>query len=192
MSNGREVLFVLMILSMGCTSLPPVLAQVSAPSSDSAKQSVSAYVRQGDNAYAEGNYKAAIERYSQALAAYQLNDYVYYNRGNAYRKLKDYKLAIADYNQAIQLNSQNTFAYLYRGMSYQASGQPEAAIADYTTLIKLNAQEPMAYIRRAEAYLALNQRDTAVADFETAADLYKKQRKPEQADKVLSQIRALK
>lgn len=186
---------VLMILSMGCTSLPPVLAQGTAPASDStnaAKQSVSAYVRQGDDAYAEGNYKAAIERYTQALAGYQLNDYVYYNRANAYRKLKDYKLAIADYTQAIQLNSQNTFAYLYRGMAYQASGQPEAAIADYTTLIKINAQDPMAYLRRAESYLALNQRNTAVADFETAADLYKKQGKPEQADRVLSQIRALK
>ncbi len=79
-------------------------------------------MRQGDDAYAEGNYKVAIERYTQALAGYQLNDYVYYNRGNAYRKLKDYKLAIADYNQAIQLSPQNTFAYLYRGMSYQASG----------------------------------------------------------------------
>lgn len=172
-------------------SLPSVLAQSTDPPS-SPTAAVSAYVRQGDRAYAEGKYAEAAEAYTNAIKLYDLNEYAYYNRGNAYRKLKDYPKAIADFTKAIQLNSQNTFAYLYRGMALQASGQTDMAIADYTALIKMDGQQPLAYVRRAEAYVSLKQNEKARDDFKLAADLYRKQGNPGLSEKVQSQSRALK
>jgi tetratricopeptide (TPR) repeat protein len=163
-----------------------------ADSVPASKTAVSAYVRQGDRAYAEGKYAEAVEAYTNAIKLFDLNEYAYYNRGNAYRKLKDYKNAIADFNKAIELNPQSTFAYLYRGMAHQANGQTDLAIADYTALIKIDDQQPLAYVRRAEAYGSLKQREKAREDFNLATELYKKQGNPGLAEKVQSQSRALK
>jgi tetratricopeptide (TPR) repeat protein len=173
------------------TPSPSNPAQSSTPDS-AAKTAVSDYVRQGDRAYAEGKYAEAVEAYTNAIQRFDLNEYAYYNRGNAYRKLKEYPKAIADFTKAIQLNPQSTFAYLYRGMALQASGQTDMAIADYTALIKMDGQQPLAYVRRAEAYVSLKQNDKARDDFKLAAELYKKQGNSGLAEKVQSQSRAIK
>lgn len=166
----------------------------SAPVSPAQRPSmtVSEYVRKGDRAFAEGRYAEAVEAYTKSLELYRVNEYVYYNRGLAYRKLKDYKNAIADFTRTLQLNPQNTYAYLYRGMSLQASDQVEMAIADYSALIKIDDQEPLAYLRRAEAYVSLKQKGKAIEDFNQATELYRRQGKQAQAEKVRSQVRALK
>jgi tetratricopeptide (TPR) repeat protein len=172
-------------------SSPSSLAQ-STDSAPSPTAAVSAHVRQGDRAYAEGKYAEAVEAYTNAIKLYDLNEYAYYNRGIAYRKLKDYKNAIADFTKAIQLNPQGTFTYLYRGMALQASGQSDMAIADYTALLKIDNQQPLAYVRRAEVYASLKQNEKAREDFRLATELYKKQGNQGLAEKVQSQSRALK
>jgi tetratricopeptide (TPR) repeat protein len=180
--------------SYGQSSGPPSPsnpAQSSTPDS-AGKAAVSTYIRQGDRAYAEGKYAEAVEAYTNAIQGFDLNEYAYYNRGNAYRKLKEYPKAIADFTKAIQLNPQSTFAYLYRGMALQASGQIDMAIADYTALIQIDGQQPLAYVRRAEAYVSLKQNDKARDDFKLAADLYRKQGNQGLAEKVQSQSRAIK
>jgi tetratricopeptide (TPR) repeat protein len=174
-----------------------VMAQSPAPNppaSQTAPQSspVYKYISDGDRAYADGKYKESIESYTQALQLFNQNEYAYYNRGNAYRKLKDYRSAIKDYSISLQLNPRNNFSYLYRGMSFQANGEFDRAIVDYTALIKLDEQSAVAYHRRAEAYLSANQRDLAIADFAKASDLYKKLKEPGLSEKVLSQMRSLK
>jgi tetratricopeptide (TPR) repeat protein len=163
--------------------------QAQAPNPPQSNRATAAtYAKQGDNKYAAADYKGAVEAYTQALEIFNQSDYAYYNRGNAYRKLKDYKAAIADYTQAIQLNPQNTFAYLYRGAAYQADGQSELAIADYTALIKMDDQNAGAY----EAYLSLKQKEAGIADLTKAADIYKKLKEPEKSERILSQLRSLK
>jgi tetratricopeptide (TPR) repeat protein len=170
-------------------SSAPVKAADPAPP---ARATASVYVRQGDRAFAEGKYAESVEAYTKALELYNLNDYAYYNRGLAYRKLKDYKNAIADFSRTLQLNPENTFAYLYRGMTLQVNGQTDLAIADYTALIKIDESQPLAYLRRAEAYVSLKQNDKAREDFTQAASLYKRQGNQGQAERVQSQLRAIK
>ncbi|WP_404787689.1 tetratricopeptide repeat protein [Altericista sp. CCNU0014] len=170
---------------------PSSQVQPATPAPD-AKAAVSAYVRQGDRAFAEGKYSEAIAAYTKALELFDTNEYAYYNRGNAYRKLKDYPKAIADLTKAIQLDPQNTFSYLYRGMAYQADNQVEKAIADYTALIKIDPQQPLAFLRRAEAYASQKQRDLATADFREASSLYKRQGDRVRAERVETQLRLLK
>ncbi len=156
------------------------------------RATASVYVRQGDRAFAEGKYAESVEAYTKALKLYDLNEYAYYNRGLAYRKLKDYKNAIADFSKTLQLNPENTFAYLYRGMTLQSNSQTDLAIADYTALIKIDEAQPLAYLRRAEAYVSLKQNDKAREDFTQATALYRKQGNQGQAERVQSQLRAIK
>jgi tetratricopeptide (TPR) repeat protein len=206
MANSLKALRLLMIFAVLMTSVrgikaaygqspspssPPNPAQ-STGSAPDANAAVSAYVRQGDRAFAEGKYSAAIEAYTKSIALFDVNEYAYYNRGNAYRKLKDHKNAIADFTKAIELNPQNTFSYLYRGMALQANNQVDLAIADYTALIKIDPQQPLAFLRRAEAYASQKQRDLATADFKEASSLYKKQGDPGKSEKVETQLRSLK
>jgi tetratricopeptide (TPR) repeat protein len=185
------LLTILAVLVTGTMGLSGVQAQAPNPA-QSNRATAATYAKQGDNKYAAADYKGAVEAYTQALEIFNQSDYAYYNRGNAYRKLKDYKAAIADYTQAIQLNPQNTFAYLYRGAAYQGDGQSELAIADYTALIKMDDQNAGAYAKRGEAYLSLKQKEAGIADLTKAADIYKKLKEPEKSERILSQLRSLK
>jgi tetratricopeptide (TPR) repeat protein len=187
----RWGLTIITLLMAGGLGVKTVLAQ-KPQQIQTPKMTVSAYVKQADGLYADGKYKEAIDIYTQALKLFDQSDYVYYNRGNAYRKLKDYKAAIADYTQAIQINPSNTYAYLYRGVAYQANGQSDLAIADYTALIKIDEQNPAPYAKRGEAYLSLKQKTEAIKDLQKAAELYKQLKEPEKAEKILSQLRSLK
>ena len=171
------------------SSSVPVKSADPAPPS---RATASVYVRLGDRAFADGKYAESVEAYTKALELYNLNEYAYYNRGLAYRKLKDYKNAIADFSRTLQLNPENTFAYLYRGMTLQVNGQTDLAIADYTALIKIDESQPLAYLRRAEAYVSLKQNDKAREDFTQATSLYRKQGNQGQAERVQSQLRAIK
>ncbi len=182
----------LLLSGLAASSLQaqPTPAETDTP--PATKASVSTYVRQGDNAFAEGDYKTALAAYSEALQLFQGSDYIYYNRGNAHRKLEDYSAAVTDYTQALQLNPRHSFAYLYRGMSHHALEAFDAAITDYTTLIELDPQNPVAHISRAETYLSLDQTAAAIADLEAAAALYKKQKNDRLAEKTMSRVRSLR
>ena len=57
----------------------------------------------GDSAYAKGDYQAAIEAYQAILADNSISPEIYYNLGNAYRKLEKTGEAIEVYQKIIEL-----------------------------------------------------------------------------------------
>ena len=62
----------------------------------------------------------------------------YYNRGNAYVRLKQYRQAVSDYDQTIRLNPQNANARFNRGLIYQHVYKDRSgAVADYRAAYKL-------------------------------------------------------
>ncbi len=134
-------------------------------------------VKLGDQHYVDGDYKAAIVSYTEALASYNQNAYVYYNRANAYRKLGKNVEAIQDYSRSIQLNSSYMFAYLYRGTLLNEVGEYQKAVEDFSAGLKLVAQEPRLHLGRADAYRGLKDKAAAIADYESAIELSKKQDK---------------
>jgi hypothetical protein len=170
----------------------PVTAPAQPASPPAKPPGTSKFITEGDRKFAEGDYKAAITAYNEALKAFPYSDYVYYNRGNANRKLKNCEAAIADYDKALQLNQQNTFALLYRGVCRTSLKSYDAAIADFATVIKLDPLQPMALAKRAEAYAAQGKKQEAIADYQAAAKLYKKLESPELSEKMLVEVRKLK
>jgi tetratricopeptide (TPR) repeat protein len=58
-------------------------------------------VEQGNLAYQQGKYQAAVTAYTEATSEGADNGHVYFNLGNAYYRLKDFGHAIASYRRAL-------------------------------------------------------------------------------------------
>lgn len=168
-------------LSPAPHSTPPTeTAPSTAPTTDSSpseaerQKTVTQMIKAGDREYVQGNYEAAIALYTEALGSFNQNAYAYYNRANAYRKLKKSSEAIKDYSLAIRLNPSYMFAYLYRGTLLSESGDYQKAIADFSKGLTLSDQEPRLYVGRADAHRELKDTEAAIADYEAAIKLSKK------------------
>ncbi len=86
----------------------------------------------------QGEYKAAISDFDQAI---QLNPKwaeAYYNRGLAYEQLEEFERAIEDYTLALRTHHNWAIAYCQRGNVYYKMGQYEPAIADYDRALSVN------------------------------------------------------
>ncbi|KAF5434593.1 Tetratricopeptide (TPR) repeat containing protein, partial [Candidatus Methanophagaceae archaeon] len=95
----------------------------------------------------------------------------YYNRGNAYGKLKQHEKAIEDYSKAIELDLKYADAYNNRGNAYDDLKQYKRAIGDYNKAIELNPKYAMAYYNRGNAYGKLKQHEKAIEDYSKAIEL---------------------
>ena len=88
------------------------------------------YNRIGLTRSESGDYKGAVDDYTQAL---NLNPEVwclYYNRASARCRLGDYQGAIDDYTQALNLNPGDEISYIRRGYARLQLGDYQGAIDD--------------------------------------------------------------
>ena len=90
----------------------------------------------------------------------------YYDRGNAYKDLKDYDRALADYGDALKLDPRYAHAYLNRGFVYAAKNDADHALADLNRSIQLDPGGTLAYFNRGIVYrVGKHNADAAIADF---------------------------
>lgn len=92
----------------------------------------------------------------------------YYDRGNAYKTLKDYDRALADYSDALKLDPRYAHAYLNRGYVYVAKNDADHALADFNRSIQLDPTQVDAYFNRGLVYRWLRKFEPAIADFDAA------------------------
>ena len=90
----------------------------------------------------------------------------YYNRGNAYSRLRQHRLAIQDYDAALRLNPRKVEAYINRGFDRVFLKQYHQAIQDFDAGLRLNPRIAEAYLNRGVAYAALKQYRRAIQDFD--------------------------
>jgi tetratricopeptide (TPR) repeat protein len=129
--------------------------------------------------YWEGNTLAALQRYPEALIAYeqaidknQKDDFVpYIGRGNMLSELKRYSEALASYNQAIILKPNHPWIYNNRGMLYVEIGKIDLAITDFTKATQLNPQYTQAYGNRGTAYNNIGQKEFALQDYNKVIEI---------------------
>jgi tetratricopeptide (TPR) repeat protein len=126
---------------------------------------------QARNAAGRGDYQAAVNWYSKAIAINPNNPVVYNNRGDTYFDLQNYDQAIADHTKAIELDLNYSLAYFHRGIAYNRLQKYDQAIADYTQAIALNPKRALYYKFRADAYNELKNYDQARKDSEKACEL---------------------
>jgi tetratricopeptide (TPR) repeat protein len=124
-----------------------------------------AYRKRGFERLDSGDYRAAIEDYTQALAIDPHNANAYNNRGVAHAGLREQSAAILDYNQAIQLHHNEPTFYFNRGFAHYNLGEYQLSIQDYTQVLQLVAPDAETYFHRAEAYRRLGNYQQAIADY---------------------------
>jgi tetratricopeptide (TPR) repeat protein len=139
-------------------------------------------VRSGNAAFGAGRYEEAVEVYTRAVLAGDLEPealaIAFNNRGVAYNELGDYDKAIQDYGQALALapgdktatkNLRN--AHIRRGGAAQQLGEQDAALADYARAVELEPGHPLAYRRRGQLLLEQGDAAAALADLRRAEEL---------------------
>jgi len=97
-------------------------------------QSVSSLVKEGNAVYKQGKFKAAKEKYQQALKKAPDSPYVYFDLGDTLYKLGDFKGAGAAYEKAIARS---------RKRGFQAAGrfnQGNAALRQAEEIVKKNPE----------------------------------------------------
>ena len=101
-------------------------------------QTAKEYDANGDAKFMSGDYKGAIQEYSNFIKLRPKVAAVYEKRGEAKRELKEYKDAIEDYSKAIELNQDPYgFAYYLRGNAKQKLGDEAGACADWNKALGL-------------------------------------------------------
>ena len=139
-------------------------------------------VRTGNAAFGDGRYDAAIEAFSRAILAGDLEPealaITFNNRGVAYSELGDYDRAIKDYQQALTLVPKDPtaiknlrIAYIRRAAAAARLGDQTAALADYDRAIELEPNHPLAYMRRGQLQLDRGDNAAAIADLTRAQQL---------------------
>ena len=129
---------------------------------------------EGVDKYEKGQYKEAIQDFTQVIALNPQDARAYNQRGDAFYRLGNYQKAQLDASIAIGLNPQDANAYYDRGFSNYQLGKYKEAIADYTKAIQLNAKNPYTYYGRGLARVEMKDHQRAMADFNKAIALQPK------------------
>lgn len=124
--------------------------------------------RQAKAKVAAGDYTAAIEILTAAIAIHPQNAINYNNRGLIYFQSGQHPLALADYTKALQLNPQLSEAYNNRANYYAAHKQLEMALGDYDKAIDLNPFNIRAWINRGITYRHLGMYDLSLDNLDFA------------------------
>ena len=104
--------------------------------------SYAALSQQGDSDYNTGDFRGAVEEYTQMIAINPEDPEGYSARGQAYYQLNLNRRALADLTRALQLTPPSdapalSKAYTYLGYAFDAAGDHKAAIADFDRAITL-------------------------------------------------------
>jgi tetratricopeptide (TPR) repeat protein len=126
---------------------------------------VSEILRSGIEQARLGYFKDAVAEFSKAISLDPKCAKAFYNRGCAYRDLKNYPAAIEDFSRAIQLDPGFANAYINRGSAFRMVGRLTDALHDLDSAIQLRPEAFKAYGNRGQVCLDLEDYARAIDDF---------------------------
>lgn len=159
----RKLPVCLLIITMLFGGLP-LAAQDATPT-------VRDYMNRGITNIQNGDYRSAVEDFSEAIKVDPTFADAYVARGYTYFILEEYELALADYDRALELDPDYVDAYLGRGDLYLRLGDSALAIVNYDRAIELDANNASAYFGRGNAYFEQENFQQAAADFTRVIEL---------------------
>jgi|GEM_PF-5504809 len=120
----------------------------------------------GDQASWEDNWAKALEYYSEAVKAGEVNLYLF-KRGKALYKLKRFKEAILDFSTILATNPYHFDALTYRAVSFYELGGYGRALTDINIAIEIDPKDAFAHWIRGISH-------GAACDFKPAIDSLEK------------------
>lgn len=140
-------------------------------------QTSESYFKKGETKKNEGNYKAAIEEYTNAVKADPQNFNAILQRAYCFNMLSDYESAIKDYTKVIEIKRDQKYAYLSRGSTKNKLKRYKEAITDFDKVLELDPNNQEAYINRGFAKKGLGDADGACEDWKKSKKLGNKEAK---------------
>ncbi|MBR2536547.1 MAG: tetratricopeptide repeat protein [Hyphomicrobium sp.] len=125
----------------------------------------------GRAAYLAGQYQKAVDIYSVLIKLKPTDPRAYYNRGNAYARLKAFEKALADFNEALKISPNLYLALMNRANIFSQSKRFAEAIADYDQAILLNPDQFLIFYNRGIAFGRLGDYARAIRDLAEAIRL---------------------
>jgi tetratricopeptide (TPR) repeat protein len=123
-----------------------------------------AYNNRGIALAKEGQYEAAIARFSRAFQRNPAFAEAYYNRALVDLAIGQLGQAISDFSKAVEIKPGLIEGYAGRAPIYMAMSQYEQAISDFTKVIELDPDSTEAYFGRSLACYANGQYERAWQD----------------------------
>jgi tetratricopeptide (TPR) repeat protein len=94
-------------------------------------------------------YEEALICFDNALRINYLDDFAWYNRGNALEHLQRYEDALACYNIVLKFNPDDEAAWYSHGWILYELGDYDSAIASFDHALKLNPDDDSAWYNKA-------------------------------------------
>jgi tetratricopeptide (TPR) repeat protein/S1-C subfamily serine protease len=117
----------------------------------------------------QGDYKAAIDSFTEAISRDGKSAEAHYRRGISKYKKGDRQGAVADYDETLKLDANHTNSYYNRAsIRFFDLKDYKGAVEDYTEALRLNPNDALSYFNRAAARSKLKDREGVVADFTEA------------------------
>jgi tetratricopeptide (TPR) repeat protein len=166
----------------------PLSTSLSLTSTYTNQQSAEDLFKRGVYEALIGNYKAAIENFTQVIHLRPEDAIAYTNQGLARAASGDRQGALKDFNQALRLNPELEVAYYNRGYVRFQLQDYQGALADFDRAIQLNPQDADAYQCRCKVRNQFGDMQGVVEDLKTAADLYREREKLDEYKDLLNFI----
>lgn len=117
-----------------------------------------------------GNFDRAKHFYNKAARLEPENSYIYYRRGEVYRKEESYKSAIKSFQKAIELNPRKEAYYSSIAETYAAIGNNDYASQFYEKSVETAPDDTKIWISFALFYVEIGELDNALAVLDDADD----------------------
>ncbi len=118
--------------------------------------------------FESGEYVAAIQAYSEAIAGDPKDADLYLGRGKCYEQLNELQTALRDFSTAIELDPDFAEALSNRAKLYVRTEQPQLALKDYTRIIESLEDASAYYPERAKLKVSLGDIKGALEDYTAA------------------------
>lgn len=173
-NNKRLSKLVLIGALIGTVGFVPKIADIPIAYAQEENSSYFKVDREARKFISVGNYRKAIEIYTEGLQTYPDSDSLYGSRSFCYKSIKEYDKAFADIDKAIELNPYELRYYQSKAEIYEDMDQFDKVVEIYTQLIEKNAYELDYYRERGEAYEELNDEQHATTDYKKYLSMWSK------------------
>ncbi|XP_074072797.1 tetratricopeptide repeat protein 12 isoform X2 [Macrotis lagotis] len=102
------------------------------------KSLANAFKEKGNEAFLKGDYRMAVQHYTEGLKKLKDMEVLYTNRAQAYIKLEEYEKALVDCEWALKCDQNSTKAYFHMGKAHLALKNYSMSRQCYEKILEIN------------------------------------------------------